>query len=92
MHVFEKLLLKRWLKELQQNVDGLRSMSKAYVEQGGFREVSETLEKLKAGDVFPKDLLERGRQAELKFADACAELAECYQQLLDFVKKATGVS
>jgi hypothetical protein len=62
-------------------------MSKAYVEQGGFREVSETVEKLKAGDVFPKDLIERGRQAELKFADACAELAECYQQLLDFVKK-----
>jgi hypothetical protein len=62
-------------------------MSKAYVEQGGFREVSETLEKLKAGDVFPKDLIERGRQAELRFADACAELAECYQQLLDFVKK-----
>jgi hypothetical protein len=49
--------------------------------------VSETLEKVKAGDVFPKELLERGRQAELKFADACAELAECYQQLLDFVKK-----
>jgi hypothetical protein len=85
--VFEKLLLKKWCKELEENIKGMRHMSKAYVEQGGFREVSETLEKLKAGDVFPKELLERGRQAELKFADACAELAECYQQLLDFVKK-----
>ena len=90
--MFEKLLLKKWCKELQLNVDGLRKMADDYRREGGFREVSETLEKLKAGDVFPKELLERGRQAELKFADACAELAECYQQLLDFVKKAAGVS
>jgi hypothetical protein len=90
--MFERWLLRKWLRELQLNVDGLRKMADDYRREGGFREVSETLEKLKAGDVFPKDLLERGRQAELKFADACAELAECYQQLLDFVKKAAGVS
>lgn len=85
--MFERWLLRKWLRELQLNVDGLRKMANDYRREGGFREVSETLEKLKAGDVFPKELLERGRQAELKFADACAELAECYQQLLDFVKK-----
>jgi hypothetical protein len=83
----QKQLVKRWIKELEENVRGLRRMGEDYKSMGGFKEVAETIEKLGATDVFPKELLEQGRQVELKFAEACIELAECYQQLLDFVKK-----
>jgi prefoldin subunit 5 len=85
----QKQVLKRWIKELQQNIDGMRSMSKAYKESGGFKEVGETIEKFKAGELVPYELLAEGRKAELEFADANERLANCYQKLLDHIKKMT---
>jgi hypothetical protein len=83
----QKQVLKRWIKELQQNIDGMRSMSKAYKESGGFLEVGETIEKFKAGELVPYELLAEGRKTELEFADVTERLANCYQKLLDHVKK-----
>ena len=85
--MFERFVAKRLIKELEANVNGLRRMGRDYVEQGGFKEIAELTEKLKAGDVFPKGLIEEGRQIELQFADVCNRLADCYQKLLDFVKE-----
>ena len=47
-----------------------------------------TIEKFGAENVFPKDLLEEGRKAELEFADACEKLADCYGRLLELIEKA----
>lgn len=84
---FKKSIAKKWIRELQANVDGIRKMSMDYRSQGGFKEVAETLEKMNAGELVPKDLLDKGRKAELNFADACEELANCYQQLLDIIRE-----
>jgi hypothetical protein len=85
--LFEKLVLKRLIRELQANIDGMKKMSKDYESNGGFKEITELVDKFNAGEFIPRELLSKGRQAELKFAEACAELAEYYQQLLNHVKK-----
>jgi len=85
--VFEKFLLKRWLKELQINVDMMRKMANDYRSSGGFKEVAETLDKFKAGELIPYELLAEGRKVELEFADVTERLANAYQKLLDYVKK-----
>jgi hypothetical protein len=87
--MFEKWLLKKWLKELQINVDMMRKMANDYRSQGGFKEIGETIEKFKAGELVPYELLAEGRKAELEFADANERLANCYQKLLDHIKKTT---
>jgi hypothetical protein len=85
--MLEKWLLKKWLKELQINVDVMRKMANDYRSQGGFLEVGETIEKFKAGELVPYELLAEGRKTELEFADVTERLANCYQKLLDHVKK-----
>ena len=84
----KKSLVKKWMKELKQNIEGMRKMAEAYRKSGGFKEVAETIEKFGAENVFPKDLLEEGRKAELEFADACEKLADCYSRLLEIIEKA----
>ncbi len=80
-------MLKRWLKELQINVDMMRKMANDYRSSGGFKEVAETLDKFKAGELIPYELLAEGRKVELEFADVTERLANAYQKLLDYVKK-----
>ena len=85
--LLEKWLVKKWIKELQANIDGMRKMANDYRTSGGFLEVAETLEKFKAGDLVPRELLADGRKAELEYADACERLADCYQKLLNHIRK-----
>jgi hypothetical protein len=85
--MFERWLLRKWVRELQANVDGMKKMSKDYQSSGGFKEVAEMLEKFKAGELVPYELLAEGRKTELEFADVTERLANCYQKLLDHVKK-----
>ena len=80
-------MLKRWLKELQVNIDVMTKMANDYRREGGFKEVADTLEKFKAGELIPYELLAEGRKVELEFADATEKLANAYQKLLDHVKK-----
>ena len=84
---FEKLILKRWLKEIELNINGFRKMAKGYESMGGFKEVKETLEKYHVDLGIPDELLERGRKAELKFVEICKELAECYEELLSAIER-----
>ena len=85
--MLEKWLVKKWIKELQANIDGMRKMANDYRTSGGFLEVAETLDKFKAGDLIPYELLAEGRKTELEYADVCEHLADCYQKLLDHIKK-----
>ena len=84
----KKGLIKKWMKELKQNIEGMRKMAEAYRKSGGFKEVAETVEKFGAETLFPKDLLEKGRKAELEFADACEKLADCYSKVYELLEKA----
>lgn len=83
----ENRMIKKWIKELEVNIQGMRKMANDYREEGGFKEVAETLAEAGASDVLPKKLLEDGRVAELAFADACERLAQCYENLLMAVKE-----
>jgi hypothetical protein len=85
--MFEKWLLRKWIKELQVNINAMRKMANDYRSQGGFKEIGDTIAKFKAGNVIPYELLAEGRKAELEFADANERLANCYQKLLDYVKE-----
>lgn len=78
----QKKLIEKWMKELEANISGMRKMANDYREQGGFKEVAETLAKAGAEELMPKALLEDGRRAELGFADACERLAQAYENLL----------
>ena len=84
----KKSIVKKWMKELKQNIEGMRKMAEAYRSNGGFKEVAETIGKFGAENLFPKPLLEGGRKAELEFADACEKLANCYSKLLEIIEKA----
>ena len=88
---FEKLILKRWLKEIELNINGFRKMAKGYREEGGFKEVKETLEKYHVDLGIPDELLEEGRKLELAHAEICLKLADKYEQLLQYVKKRVGI-
>lgn len=83
----ENKLIKKWIKELEVNIQGMRKMANDYREQGGFKEVAETLAKAGAVELLPKKLIDEGRVAELAFADACERLAQCYENLLMAVKE-----
>jgi hypothetical protein len=85
--LFEKWLIRKWCKELQLNIDAMRKMADGYRKEGGFMEISETLDRYKAGGLIPSELLSEGRKTELEYADVCERLADCYQKLLDYVKK-----
>jgi hypothetical protein len=85
--MLERWLLKKMLRELQVNVDMMRKMADGYRKEGGFMEISETLDRYKAGGLIPSELLSEGRKTELEYADVCERLADCYQKLLDYVKK-----
>jgi len=70
-------------------------MARDYRERGGFKEIAETIGKLKAediSDVFSPSLLEKGREAEEKFAQACEHLAGAYQELLSIVERISKCS
>ncbi|MEM2281317.1 MAG: hypothetical protein QXZ68_04940 [Candidatus Bathyarchaeia archaeon] len=82
----QKKLVQRWFKELEANIDGLRKMANDYREQGGFKEVAETLAKCNAEHLIPKAILDEGRSAELSFADSCDRLARAYENLLIQIK------
>lgn len=83
----ENRLIKRWIKELETNINGMRKMANDYREHGGFKEVAETLASEGAAELIPQKLLEDGREAELNFAEACSRLAQCYENLLMAVKE-----
>jgi len=87
----QKKLVQRWIKELEANIAGMRKMANDYREQGGFKEVAETLSKFGSQELIPKQLLDDGRQAELRFADACDRLAQAYENLLMQIKKAISL-
>ncbi len=83
----QKKLAKKWIDELEKNVEGMRKMADAYRNEGGFKEVAETLKTAHAEELLPKQLLEEGRQAELAFANACEKLAQSYENLLMKIKE-----
>jgi len=89
---FKKGLIKRWIKELDKNIEGMRKMAEAYRQEGGFKEVSETIAQygVETSLAISKQLLEEGRKAELEFADACEKLAVCYESLLMKIKEAVA--
>lgn len=80
-------LIKKWIKELEINIEGMRKMADDYREHGGFKEVAETLASEGAVELIPQKLLNDGREAELNFAEACSRLAQCYENLLMAVKE-----
>lgn len=82
----QKKVVKSWLKQLDENIAGMKKMANDYREKGGFKEVAETLTKISAEGLIPKKLLDEGRQAELEFADACSKLATYYEKLLLYIK------
>ncbi|MEM2281264.1 MAG: hypothetical protein QXZ68_04675 [Candidatus Bathyarchaeia archaeon] len=87
----QKRLVQRWIKELEANIDGLRKMGNDYREQGGFKEVAETLAQSGRQELIPKQLLDDGRQAEIRFADACDQLARAYENLLTYIRRQISI-
>jgi len=83
MFWFKKHIVKKMLKELEMNINGMKKMANAYKTSGGFLEIANLIRKEKAEDIIPKDLLEEGRKAEEEFADVCDRLADCYQRLME---------
>ena len=83
--------MKRWIKELELNINGFRKMAKGYREEGGFKEVKEILEKYNLDLGIPDDLLKEGRELELQHAEICLKLADKYEQLLQYIKKKANV-
>jgi len=85
---FKKQIAKRWLKELRENIDGMRKMADSYEEQGGFKEVAETLSSMGVMvEGLSNEFLQRGREAELEFARACRKLADYYEKIYDVIKR-----
>jgi len=88
MNWIKKTMVQRWLKELRENIDGMRHMAKAYEKHGGFKEVAETLSSLGVSlEGFTPEFIEAGRKAEIEFANACSKLADYYDKLYDVIKK-----
>jgi len=83
----EKQILKRWIKELRLNIDVFRRNAKAYIDEGGFKEVKETLRKFRVDLEIPSELMEEGRRLELEYARVASELADKYEQLLRYIEK-----
>ena len=85
---FKKQIAKRWLKELRENIDGMRKMADSYEEQGGFKEVAEILGSIGVMiEGLSSEILHRGREAELEFARACRKLADYYEKMYDAIKR-----
>ena len=82
--------MKRWLRELKLNVDGFRRNAQAYIRDGGFKEIKETLQKRNVDLGIPEELLKEGRKLELQYAEIAMKLADKYEQLLQYVKKRLG--
>ena len=91
MNLFQKMTLKRWIRELQLNIDGFRRNAKAYITEGGFKEVKETLEKYNFNLDIPDDLMKEGRKLELQYAEIAMKLADKYEQLLQYIRKEAGI-
>jgi len=89
--LFQKMTLKRWIRELQLNIDGFRRNAKAYISEGGFKEVKETLEKHNFNIDIPDDLMKEGRRLELQYAEIAMKLADKYEQLLQYIKNGAGI-
>jgi hypothetical protein len=88
MEWVKKIMVQRWLKELRENIDGMKRMAEAYEKHGGFKEVAETLSSLDVSlEGFTPEFIEAGRKAEIEFANACRKLADCYDKLYDVIKK-----
>lgn len=85
---FKKQMAKRWLKELHENIKGMRRMAAAYEAQGGFKEIAETLETIGVTlEGLTSEFLQRGREAELEFAKACRKLADHYEKIYEVIKR-----
>lgn len=91
MDLFQKMTLKRWIRELELNIRGFRRNARAYINEGGFKEIKETLEKHGFGLDIPEDLMEEGRKLELQYAEVASRLADKYEQLLQYIKERADV-
>ena len=83
--------MKRWLRELKLNVDGFRRNAQAYIKDGGFKEIKETLQKRNVDFGVPEELLKEGRKLELQYAEIAMKLADKYEQLLQYIKNGAGI-
>ena len=91
MNLFQKMILKRWIKELQLNIEGFRRNAKAYISDGGFKEIKETLDKYNFNLSIPSELMKEGRRLELQYAEVAIKLADKYEQLLQHIRKEVGI-
>jgi len=91
MNLFQKMILKRWIKELQLNIEGFRRNAKAYITDGGFKEIKETIEKQGFDLNIPSELMKEGRRLELQYAEVAIKLADKYEQLLQHIRKEAGI-
>ena len=89
--MFQKMVLKRWIKELQLNIEGFRRNAKAYISDGGFKEIKETLDKYNFNLSIPSELMKEGRRLELQYAEVAIKLADKYEQLLQHIRKEVGI-
>ena len=87
MSLFQKMILKRWIKELQLNIEGFRRNAKAYISDGGFKEIKETLDKYNFNLSIPSELMKEGRRLELQYAEVAIKLADKYEQLLQHIRR-----
>ena len=91
MSLFQKMILKRWIKELQLNIEGFRRNAKAYITDGGFKEIKETIEKQGFDLNIPSELMKEGRRLELQYAEVAIKLADKYEQLLQHIRREAGI-